>query len=774
MIQKQKILAAITVLVLMTEIVFAQTWDIGTWSTQKSADDSNFLWIAKSRTAKILDDFNKRQQVLLFENVPISSQDEQMIFDSDSELKELEDNLKRVESRKDTLKDRKRNVTKQKYDLKQALVDLDTAIAQTEQDIINKQKDIANKNKEILEINLKIWDINEKISVNKKTILNYLKYIYSKWEWMYSEDNNIDVIKSMVINEWDIWEMLNDIHYKTLLELSGQNLVKQHRELAKEYYFNKEAVKKAKQEEIKLKDELGIKKDELNEQKVYKEQLLEETKWQEALYNKFIIQKLQKADEIKDQIDNIETSYSDVFNNIWNKYDCNVKVFKDGNFIDKLNTESWSTIESGITANSGSISNAVKSSSWSSVKPIINSTLSISSPLVKTNIWNTSSWSVLNVQITNSWSIRKPNIKMTNSWSIAIEPAKCAQIKKYFELEKKIREDESVDMTGDNPLLWPAEPLRGLSTYFHDEWYFAALWSEHWAIDIRYSQGTDLVAPAPWYVYFVSPPGPWKYSYIALKHANWFVTVYWHVSKIFVNQFDYVNAWEVFAKSWWAPWTPGAWPMTSWAHLHFEVYKDRQNVDPLRYMDVTHLNFDDLITKYRYKYIEDLKLKYWEKRVNMQRFEKFYIAWENEIDRQKYMLNKYASGDFNNWDIWAEEAINWQIDPSFLICVWLAETWLWKHLKTWFNVWNIWNTDSGWTYDFESAKDWISWMVSTLNNRYLWKYRTIDMLSRWWNKTGSIYASSSKNWHNNIVKCLSALKWRFIEDDYKFRLYESD
>jgi hypothetical protein len=166
-------------------------------------------------------------------------------------------------------------------------------------------------------------------------------------------------------------------------------------------------------------------------------------------------------------------------------------------------------------------------------------------------------------------------------------------------------------------------------------------------------------------------------------------------------------------------------------------------------------------------------LKYGNK-INMDRFEKFFIAWNSEIERQKYILETYAGDAFNNWDIWTEEAVSWQIDPSFLICVWLAETWLGKHLKTGFNVWNIWNTDSWWTYSFDAPREWVYWMVKTLNNRYLRKYRSIDMLSRWWNKDWSIYASSSKNWHNNVVKCLSALKWRFVEDDYKFRMFDVD
>ena len=73
-----------------------------------------------------------------------------------------------------------------------------------------------------------------------------------------------------------------------------------------------------------------------------------------------------------------------------------------------------------------------------------------------------------------------------------------------------------------------------------------------------------------------------------------------------------------------------------------------------------------------------------------------------------------------------------------------------------------------------SARDGIYWMGKTLNNKYLGDYQRISDLSRWGNKTGSIYASSSKNWHENIVRCLSTLKGRFVEDGYLFRLAPED
>ena len=46
----------------------------------------------------------------------------------------------------------------------------------------------------------------------------------------------------------------------------------------------------------------------------------------------------------------------------------------------------------------------------------------------------------------------------------------------------------------------------------------------------------------------------------------------------------------------------------------------------------------------------------------------------------------------------------------------------------------------------------------------------MSKLSRYGNKTGSIYASSPVNWHNNMIKCLQALKAEHIPDNFNFRI----
>ncbi len=108
--------------------------------------------------------------------------------------------------------------------------------------------------------------------------------------------------------------------------------------------------------------------------------------------------------------------------------------------------------------------------------------------------------------------------------------------------------------------------------------------------------------------------------------------------------------------------------------------------------------------------------------------------------------------------MWVNSALEYHVDPSFLMCVGLAETTLGNHMKTDYNIGNIGNTDSGDTYSFTTAQEGVDWMGKTLNNRFLIQYTHVSDLSRWGNGDGPIYASSSANWHNNIIRCLSAMK----------------
>lgn len=206
---------------------------------------------------------------------------------------------------------------------------------------------------------------------------------------------------------------------------------------------------------------------------------------------------------------------------------------------------------------------------------------------------------------------------------------------------------------------------------------------------------------------------------MALKHPDGYMTVYGHLSEILVSPYQFVRKGDIIARSGGAPGTPGAGPMTSGAHLHFESWKDRSAVDPLRLLDTSLLEYGDLPTRYQDKFVADIVARVGTG-VDLSVYDrKFIIRGESEEARQKYLLRTYATPDFQNQALWVDIALDGRIDPSFLMCVGLAETTLGNHLKTSYNIGNIGNTDSGDTTSFESPREGIAWMASTFNNRYL-------------------------------------------------------
>lgn len=133
---------------------------------------------------------------------------------------------------------------------------------------------------------------------------------------------------------------------------------------------------------------------------------------------------------------------------------------------------------------------------------------------------------------------------------------------------------------GAKPFIWPI-PQNVITATFKDPSYPYSF--EHNAIDIRAAQFTEIRAPADAYVSEVADNG-YGYSYLVLAHKNNLVTVYGHVSEFLVEPGMTVRQGEVVALSGGTPGTLGAGPYTTGAHLHFEVWKNGQAVNPQLYL----------------------------------------------------------------------------------------------------------------------------------------------------------------------------------------------
>lgn len=145
----------------------------------------------------------------------------------------------------------------------------------------------------------------------------------------------------------------------------------------------------------------------------------------------------------------------------------------------------------------------------------------------------------------------------------------------------------------DGSFDWPVDPFKGLSAYFRDPGYAGAFGVRHSAVDIPTYQGTPIRSAGDGLVFATKDNG-YGYSYVIVAHANGLSTVYGHVSDILVREGDFVAKGSIIALSGGMPGTKGAGYMTTGPHLHFEVHKDGDYVDPLLYLPIEVLTEDQM------------------------------------------------------------------------------------------------------------------------------------------------------------------------------------
>ncbi len=127
---------------------------------------------------------------------------------------------------------------------------------------------------------------------------------------------------------------------------------------------------------------------------------------------------------------------------------------------------------------------------------------------------------------------------------------------------------------------WPVEPTLGISAHFDDAAYRARFGFAHKAIDIPVLQGSVVRSIADGVVENITDQG-FGFNSIVIRHRGGYASMYGHVSAFLVEEGDDVSIGDAIALSGGTPGTAGAGRMTTGAHLHLELFKGGEHVDPL-------------------------------------------------------------------------------------------------------------------------------------------------------------------------------------------------
>ena len=280
------------------------------------SDTTSFVGIKKSRTSKILDEFKENSKVLLFEKGVFTEKEEEGIFDAGEEVRNLEQIMNRIEESKESLKEQKLEVTSRKFTLQSMLAELEQEIESHRNAIVDAEEGIRSKNKAIADTLRSIVALQDRIDTNKEAILGYLGYLYGKGNIIMDESHDIDMIRTLVLTDGNVSDILADYHFQMLIEVTGQNFLEERRSLLRNLYTETQTLKADKARVVELRQKLETEKLALQEQQIFKQDLLDRTKGQEALFNEYISDRQEKQEKVEARMKEVVDRYDTAFGTI--------------------------------------------------------------------------------------------------------------------------------------------------------------------------------------------------------------------------------------------------------------------------------------------------------------------------------------------------------------------------------------------------------------------------------------------------------------------------
>jgi len=283
----------------------------------------NVFALTTDQKGQIIKNFERLEYEMIFESDGIFlSEDDKEILSTSRKLNIYSSIWSKVKSKTEYLQKQNEKVLNRIDSLEWAIEEIDTDIAKIVKEVNRINADVVETKKSI-EINKKTIEIiRNKIVKNREILLEYMTHLYKKWWYVYDENASIDNLRTILLSWEDMSEVINDIHFKWIIQLTGQSLIDKHRSYISELYIKRTNLEKEESKLKQLRKSWVIQKKVLSDNRAFKKRLLEVTKWQEELYKKYIKENLevQKSLKIKELQERIK------FNNtrkaLLEKYEC--------------------------------------------------------------------------------------------------------------------------------------------------------------------------------------------------------------------------------------------------------------------------------------------------------------------------------------------------------------------------------------------------------------------------------------------------------------------